>query len=142
MDKRAEIDMENNSVEVYGGIFKSLQDAEDFMQITDGIPLRFYQELYLQGDSKGRIEIKFFEKMTNKAEELYRDFPYGDVIVEGLQARFLSKLKRRVNTAIVIYDFYLPKHFTGHPMSVMKEKRTDDFYIFDIDSIFPYQDRG
>ena len=78
--------------------------------------------------------------MTNKAEELYQDFPYGDVIVEGLQARCSSKLKRRVNTAIVIYDFYLSGHFTGHLLGTMKEKKTDEFYIFNVDTIYPYKD--
>lgn len=129
-----------NKLEVYGGIFKSLQDAEAFMKIVDGIPQRFYQELYLQGDFEGRIEINFFERMTNKAEELYQDFPYGDIIVKGLQARFSSKLKRRANTAIVIYDFDLGAHFTGHPLSSMKEKKTDEFYIFNVDGIYPYKD--
>lgn len=131
--------MDSNSIEVYGGIFKSLQDAEEFMKIINGKPQRFYNELYLQGEFKGRIEIKYFEKMTNKAEELYRDFPYGDVIVESLQARFTDKLKRRVNTAIVIYDFYLGEHFTGHLLSSMKEKKTDEFYLFNVDSIYPYK---
>ena len=132
--------MDNNSIDVYGGIFKSLQDAEEFMKIVDGTPQRFYRELYLQGEFKGQIEVKFFDKMTNKAEELYQDFPYGDVIVEGLQARCSSKLKRRVNTAIVIYDFYLSGHFTGHLLGTMKEKKTDEFYIFNVDTIYPYKD--
>ena len=35
--------MDNNSIEVYGGIFKSLQDAEEFMKIVDGTPQRFYR---------------------------------------------------------------------------------------------------
>lgn len=65
------------------------------MKVVDGVPQRFYKELYLQGDFKGRIEIKFFEEMTNNVEVLYRDFPYGDVIVEGLKARFWRKLKRQ-----------------------------------------------
>ena len=60
--------MDNNSIEVYGGIFKSLQDAEEFMKIVDGTPQRFYRELYLQGEFKGQIDVKFFDKMTNKAE--------------------------------------------------------------------------
>lgn len=133
------MDMDYNSLEVYGGIFNSLQDAEDFMKIVDGKPQRFYDELFLQRDFKGHIEIKFFDKKTNKAEELYKDFPYGDVIVDGLKARFSNKLKRQVNTAIVIYDFYLGAHFTGHLLSTMKETRTYDYYIFDVNTIFPYK---
>ena len=43
------MDMDHNSIEVYGGIFKSLQDAEEFMRVVDGVPQRFYKELYLQG---------------------------------------------------------------------------------------------
>lgn len=94
--------MDANSIEVYGGIFKSLQDAEEFMKVVNGKPERFYNELYLGGDFNGHIMIKFFDKKTNKAEELYKDFPFGDVIVKGLQDRFANKLKRKVNTAIVI----------------------------------------
>ncbi len=41
------MDMDYNSLEVYGGIFNSLQDAEDFMKIVDGKPQRFYDELFL-----------------------------------------------------------------------------------------------
>ena len=33
--------MDDNSIEVYGGIFKSLQDAEDFMKVVNGKPERF-----------------------------------------------------------------------------------------------------
>ena len=127
--------MDENSVAVYGGIFRSLQDAENFMALVDGKPKRFYEELYLQGDFKGQIEIKFLEKKTNKAEELYCDFPDGDTIVEGLKARFLSKLKRQVNTAIVIYGFYPGAHFTGHNYSMMREKKTEEFYLFHVDNI-------
>ena len=131
--------MDANSIEVYGGIFKSLQDAEEFMKVVNGKPERFYNELYLGGDFNGHIMIKFFDKKTNKVEELYKDFPFGDVIIKGLQDRFVSKLKRRVNTAIVIYDFYLLSHLTDRPYSVMREKKTDEFYIFDVESISPYK---
>lgn len=133
------MDMDHNCLEVYGGIFNSLQDAEEFMKIVDGKPQRFYDELFLEGDFKGSIEIKFFDKKSNRGEELYRDFPYGEAIVEGLKARFANKLKRQVNTAIVIYDFHLGSHFTGHLLSTMKETKTEDYYIFNVAEIYPYK---
>lgn len=106
------------------------------MKIVDGIPKRFMEELYLQGDFVGHIEIKFFEK---KAEELFRDFPYGEQIIETLKAKFADKIKCRINTAIVLYDFDWGGHFSNHFLSQMREKKTDKYHIFYIESIFPYK---
>ena len=52
---------------------------------------------------------------------------------------FADKLKRRVNTAIVLYDFDLGYHFTGRPLSVMRERKTDSFHIFSVESVYPYR---
>ena len=62
--------IDKNMLEVFGGIFESQQAAEEFMKIVDGKPKRFMEELYLQGDFTGHIEIRFFEKKTNRAEEM------------------------------------------------------------------------
>ena len=62
------MDRDKNILELFGGIFESQQAAEDFMKIVDGVPKRFMDELYLQGDFTGRIEIRFFEKKSNAAE--------------------------------------------------------------------------
>ena len=71
------MDSDKDKLEIFGGIFESQQAAEDFMKTADGIPKRFMEELYLQGDFAGHIEIRFFEKKSNKAEELFRDFQIG-----------------------------------------------------------------
>lgn len=78
---------DENMLGIFGGIFETQQAAEDFMKITDGKPKRFMEELYLQGDFTGHIEIKFFEKKTNGAEELFKDFPYGEKNCRGLKSR-------------------------------------------------------
>ena len=130
---------DKDKLEIFGGIFESQQAAEDFMKTADGIPKRFMEELYLQGDFAGHIEIRFFEKKSNKAEELFRDFPYGEKIIETLKAKFADKIKRRINTAIVLYDFDWTAHFSNHFLSQMREKKTDKYHIFYIESVFPYK---
>ncbi len=133
------INSDKNMLEIFGGIFESQQAAEEFMKIVDGKPKRFMEELYLQGDFTGQIEIKFFEKKTNKAEELFIDFPYGEKIIDVLKAKFADKLKRRVNTAIVLYDFDWGGHFSSHFLSQMREKKTDEYHIFRIENVYPYK---
>ncbi len=133
------INSDKNMLEIFGGIFESQQAAEEFMKIVDGKPKRFMEELYLQGDFTGQIEIKFFEKKTNKAEELFVDFPYGEKIIDVLKAKFADKLKRRVNTAIVLYDFDWGGHFSSHFLSQMREKKTDEYHIFRIENVYPYK---
>lgn len=130
---------DENNLEVFGGIFESQQEAEDFMKIVDGKPKRFMEELYLQGDFTGHIEIRFFEKKSNKAEELIIDFPYKEKIIEILKAKFADKFKRRINTVIVIYDFDWMGHFSGHFLSQMSEKKTDKYHIFHIADVYPYK---
>ncbi|MDE7283847.1 MAG: immunity 22 family protein [Lachnospiraceae bacterium] len=131
--------MDENCLEVWGANFASLQEAEAFMKLEDGIPKRFMKELHLDGKFSGHIETRFFEKKSNNAEELFADFPYGDRIIEVLKAKFKDKLKRRVNTAIVLYDFHLGSHFTGALMSLMKERKTDSYHIFNVDNVLPYK---
>ena len=133
------MDRDKNILELFGGIFESQQAAEDFMKIVDGVPKRFMDELYLQGDFTGRIEIRFFEKKSNAAEELFRDFPYSKKIIDTLKAKFADKVKRRINTAIVLYDFDWKGHFSNHFLSQMREKKTDQYHIFHIETVFPYQ---
>ena len=109
------------------------------MKLEDGVPKRFMKELHLDGKFSGHIEIRFFEQKSNKAEELFADFPYGDKIIEVLKAKFRNKLKRKVNTAIVLYDFHLGSHFTGALMSLMTERKTDSYHIFNVDNVLPYK---
>ena len=131
--------MDQNSAAIYGGVFESLEAAQEYMKLIDGKPKSFMDDMYLQGDFHGRIEIHYFDKKSNKAEDLYKDFPYSDRIVSFLQEAFLTKLKRTVNTAIVIYDFYLgAEHMTGHTYKQMSEKKTDSYYIFHVANLFPY----
>lgn len=59
--------IDKNMLEVFGGIFESQQAAEEFMKIVDGKPKRFMDELYLQGDFIGHIEIRFFEKKDKQS---------------------------------------------------------------------------
>lgn len=127
--------MDPVSTTLYGGNFPSREAALDFFRLEDGVPRRLYEEMYLQGDFHGAIELRFFPKKSNQAEELFADFPGGDAIVSALQERFLAKLKRRVNTAVAIRGFYLPAHFTGRPMSAMTEKRTADYHVFCIEEL-------
>lgn len=133
------MNLDENSLACFGGNFESLQEVEEFMKIVDGKPQRFMDELYLKGNFTGHIEIKFFDKKTNKAEELFEDFPYSEKIIEVLKAKFADKTKYRINTAIVIYDFYLSEHFSSHHLSQMCEKKTDKYHIFHIEDIFPYK---
>lgn len=133
------INIDMNCLEVFGGNFKSLQDVEKYMEIINGKPEKFMEELYLQGDFVGHIEYKFFDKKENKVEELLKDFPYGEKIVEILKAKFADKLKRKVNTIIVIYDFSLSNHFSRHSLKQMKEKKTDEYHIFNVENVYPYK---
>jgi len=138
MEKRKHDDRDNNHLEVFGGIFPSRQAAEEFFALEDGRPRRFMEALCLQGDFTGSIEIAFFDKKSNNAEELFAGFPCGDRIVEVLRQKFWTKLKRRVNTAIVIYDFDLRHHFSNRPARVMQENKTEDHHVFSIDCVYPY----
>lgn len=131
--------MDENCLEVWGANFASQQDAEEFMKLEDGVPKRFMEELHLDGKFSGHIEIRFFEKKSNSVEELFADFPYGDKIIEVLKAKFKSKLKRKVNTAIVLYDFHLGSHFTGALMNLMTERKTDSYHIFNVDNVLLYK---
>lgn len=131
--------LDENMAEIFGGIFESQQAAGEYFKLVDGKPKRFMDELYLQGDFTGHIEIKFFDKKSNNAEQLFKDFPYGEKIVEVLKAKFADKLKRRINTAIVIYDFDWAGHFSNHFLSQMREKKTDTYHIFHIESVYPYK---
>lgn len=131
--------LDENCLEVFGGLFESEQAVEEYMKIVDGKPKRFMEELFLQGEFVGHIEYKFLDKKSNRAEEVLLDFPYGDKIVEVLKAKFADKFKRKINTIVVIYDFRLGSHFSGHLLSQMKEKKTDDYYIFNIANVYPYK---
>lgn len=131
--------LDENMAEIFGGIFESQQAAEEYFKLVDGKPKRFMDELYLKGDFTGHIEIKFFDKKSNNAEQLFKDFPYGEKIVEVLKAKFADKLKRRINTAIVIYDFDWAGHFSNHFLSQMREKKTDTYHIFHIQNVYPYK---
>lgn len=130
---------DKNYLSVFGGNFPSREFAEEYMAITDGRPKRFMDELFLAGGFSGSVELKFFETKSNRAEELYRDFPYGDKIIEVMKAKFDDKLKRRVNTAIVLYDFDWSGHFSSHFLSQMKEKRTEEYHIFHVSGVYPYK---
>lgn len=130
---------DENVAEIFGGIFESEQAAKEYFSLVDGRPERFMSELYLQGDFTGHIEIKFFDKKSNSAEQLFKDFPYGEKLVEVLKAKFADKLKRRVNTAIVIYDFDWAGHFSSHFLSQMREKKTDTYHIFHVENVYPYK---
>ena len=127
--------MDPISMTIYGANFPSLEDAQEFFRVEDGIPKRLYQETYLQGEFQGRIEIRRFAKKTNRAEELFANFPQGEYIIQSLQERFTSKLKRQVNTAVVIYGFYLGAHYTGRPAAVMREKRGPDYHVFAVEEM-------
>lgn len=133
------VSLDENMLEVFGGIFESQQAAEEFMKIVDGKPKRFMEELYLQGDFTGHVEIRFFEKKTKQAQELLQDFPYGEKIIEVLRAKFADKLKRRVNTAIVLYNFDWKGHFSNHLLSQMREKKTEGYHIFHVENVYPYK---
>lgn len=134
--------LDENTISLFGGIFESQQAAEEYMKIVDGCPKRLMEELYLKGDFVGHVEVRFFEKKSNRAEELFKDFPYGEKIIEVLKAKFKDKLKRRVNTVIVIYDFNWLTHLSDHFSSQMKERKTDEYHIFYIEDVYPYKDSG
>ncbi len=130
---------DKNTLAVFGGNFPSEEFARDFMAIKNGRPERFMDELFLEGDFIGRVELKFFETKSNRAEELFIDFPHGKKIVEVMKAKFDDKLKRRVNTAIVLYDFDWGAHFSSHFLSQMREKRTEEYHIFHVSDVYPYK---
>lgn len=130
---------DKNYLSVFAGNFPSREFAEDYMAITDGRPKRFMEELFLEGDFAGSVEVRFFETKSNRAEELYGDFSYGDKIIEIMKAKFDDKLKRRVNTAIVLYDFDWSGHFSSCLLSRMREKRTEEYHIFHVSDVYPYK---
>lgn len=127
--------MDPVSLTVYGANFPSLEEARDFFRVVDGIPRRLYEEMYLQGEFRGRVELRYFPKKSNRAAELFADFPHGAYIIQSLAERFEDKLKRQVNTAVVIYGFYLGAHYTGRPGSVMREKKAPDYHVFAVDEL-------
>lgn len=132
--------MDKDSAAVYAGVFRSKEEAEKYMELVDGKPQKFMDDMYLTGEFNGHIEIIYLDKKTNNAEALYKAMPYGDNIVGMLKAMFSAKLKRQVNTAIVIYDFYLgAEHFTGHTAKQMSEKKTEDHHIFHVGNIVQYK---
>lgn len=131
--------IDKNFLSIFGGNFPSEEFAKDFMAIKNGKPERFMNELFLEGDFTGRVELKFFDTKSNRAEELFRDFSYGDKIIEVMKAKFDDKLKRRVNTAIVLYDFNWSGHFSSHFLSQMREKRTEEYHIFHVSDVYPYK---
>ena len=53
---------EHNHLEVFGGIFPSRLEAEEFFTLEEGIPRRFLRELYLREEFTGSIETVFFDK--------------------------------------------------------------------------------
>ncbi|MCI9195600.1 MAG: hypothetical protein HFF14_08525 [Angelakisella sp.] len=138
MEKTTHSRNEQGMLEVFAGNFPSQEAAEEFMALEDGIPRRFLRELYLREEFTGSIKVVYFDKKSNKAEELFAGFPYGDRIIQVLRDKFADKLKRRVNTAIVLYDFNWGYHFTGRPVSVMREKKAQDYHIFYVESVYPY----
>lgn len=131
--------IDKNYLSVFAGNFPSREFAEDFMAIRDGRPKRFMEELFLEGDFAGSVAVRFFETKSNRAEELFRDFQYGEKIIEVLNAKFEDKLKRRANTAIVLYDFDWSGHFSSHFLSQMREKRTEEYHIFHVGDVYPYK---
>lgn len=131
--------IDKNYLSVFGGNFPSREFAEDYMALKNGRPERFMEELFLVGDFIGRVELKFFNTKSNRAEELFRDFPHGQRIVDVMRAKFDDKLKRRVNTAIVLYDFDWSGHFSSHFLSQMREKRTEEYHIFHVSDVYPYK---
>ena len=56
-------------------------------------------------------------------------------IIEVLRAKFADKLKRRVNTAIVLYNFDWKGHFSNHLLSQMREKKTEEYHIFHVENV-------
>lgn len=132
--------MDKDSATVYAGVFRSKEEAEKYMELVDGRPQKFMDDMYLTGEFNGHIVIMYLDKKTNNAETLYKAMPYGDNIVGMLKAMFSAKLKRQVNTAIVIYDFYLgAEHFTGHTAKQMSEKRAENYHIFHVVNIVQYK---
>ena len=127
MEKTTHSRNEQGMLEVFAGNFPSQEAAEEFMALEDGIPRRFLRELYLREEFTGSIKVVYFD-----------GFPYGDRIIQVLRDKFADKLKRRVNTAIVLYDFNWGYHFTGRPVSVMREKKAQDYHIFYVESVYPY----
>lgn len=130
---------DDNMLEVFAGIFESQQAAEEYMKIIDGKPQKLMDDLYLKGDFSGWIEIKYFDKKSNQVDQLFQDFPYGERIIEVLKTKFYDKLKRKVNTAIVIYDFNWSGHFSNHLLKQMSEKKTEQYYIFHVENVYPYR---
>lgn len=137
MSWKKELDL--NCLEVFGGVFESEQSVEEYMKNDDGVAKRIMEDLYLQGDFIGTVEYRYLSEKTNEAEKALSGMPYGDKIVEVLKAKFADKFKRKINTIIVLYDFHLGNHFSRHNLRDMKERKTDNYYIFNIANVFPYK---
>lgn len=131
--------MDEKCLEVFAGVFKSQQDLEAFIGVVDGNPVGLMNNLYLKGEFIGKVEYKYFDKKSKLAEELLIDFPYGEKIIEVFKAKKVDTFKKKVNAIVVLYDFHLGSHFSNHPASVMKGKKTDDYHIFNVDNVFKYK---
>ena len=84
--------MDKDSLAVYAGVFQNEQAAIDYMQLKDGKPMRFMEDMYLTGDFCGRIEIRHFNKGTNDAKELFAGFPYSENIIGMLRAMYNTNI--------------------------------------------------
>ena len=131
--------MDSLNLEVFAGVFESEQAVEEYVRIVDGKPKQLMDDLYLQGDFIGHVEYRFFSEKTNSAEVALADFPYAGKIIEVLKAKFADKFKKKVNTVIVLYDFYLAEHFSNHSLRQMKECKKDNYHIFNVENVFNYR---
>ena len=52
---------------------------------------------------------------------------------------FKEKAFKNQEFSLKKFNFYLLSRLTDRPYSVMREKKTDEFYIFDVESISPYK---
>lgn len=137
MSWNKELDL--NCLEVFGGVFESEEALKEYMKSDDGTPKRIMEDLYLEGDFIGAVEYRFLPGKTNEAEKALAGMPYSDKIVEVLRAKFADKFKKKVNTIIVLYDFHLGNHFSRHNLKDMKERKTDNYCIFNIENVYPYK---
>lgn len=131
--------MDSSNLEVFAGVFESEQAVEDYVRIVDGKPKQLMDDLYLQGEFIGHVEYRFFSEKTNSAEVALADFPYGNKIIEVLKAKFADRFKKKVNTVIVLYDFYLGMHFSNHFLRQMKECKKENYHIFNVENVFNYR---
>ena len=88
-------------------------------EITDSIFGTNYKFGYYDEDC---IEIFFYDKSSDKIEELLKDFSYDDIIIPQFK-NIIEKLNLETNSIILLYDY-------TYEGLVLEDKSDDHYFKF------------